>query len=76
MILIEVTRRLPDEGVNGLCGLSAVMVSCGNRTSMGYAYRKCQSWMPQWVRHIGLCEGSSCSCKVMETRVRRVERPH
>ena len=24
-------------GVNGLCGLSIVMVSCGNRTSMGYA---------------------------------------
>jgi len=24
-------------GVNGLCGPSALMVSCGNRTSMGYA---------------------------------------
>ena len=23
-------------GVNGLCGQSAVVVSCGNKTSMGY----------------------------------------
>ena len=75
MVLVGMTRRLPDEGCDrvvrsecsgGELWLQEIHGLC--------ACRKCQSWMPQWIRRIRLCEGLSCSCKVMKARVRRVGR--